>query len=591
MHRSVSQPPRERNHPCTSADGQSSSSPRSSSQASPWRPRSRRRAARRRGKTFYYIPKDTLNPYEVIADHGGKLALTELGDTQVVSSGTEDTAAAQQPAIQAAIQSHAAGIVIAGNDPQAVCPALQQAQAQGTKIVAFDSDVNCRQLFINQADTETIGRSQIQLLGQADALQGSVRDSVRGLDGHEPERVDQVHEARAEEADLQEHEAREDLLRQRQPGPVAAGDGEHAAGVPEPEGDRVADDGRDLLGRAVPLDLEVQEEGRAHGPRPAEPDEDVRPQRHGEGVRSSGTPRISGTSPATRSPRSPTARSRARSARRSRPASSARTRSSRARTESRRSSSDRRTRSPSRTSTSSSSRTGRGGAASRGAPSSPRDRDDNASRPVLSLEHAQKSFGAVHALEDGDIELLAGEVHGLVGENGAGKSTLVKILAGVHRPDAGRLVLDGEEAIFDNAKQSQAAGIAIIFQEPTLFPDLTVAENIFVGVQPLKRFRRIDGRRMRREAAAVFEQLGVAARPRPAGARAVDRRPAARRDREGADDERARDRDGRADGRADDARRSTGCSASSRRCARTATRCSSSRTGSKRSSRSVSASP
>jgi len=129
--------------------------------------------------------------------------------------------------------------------------------------------------------------------------------------------------------------------------------------------------------------------------------------------------------------------------------------------------------------------------------------------PLLALEHAQKSFGAVHALEDGDIELFGGEVHGLVGENGAGKSTLVKILAGVHRPDAGRLLLDGEEAIFDNAKQSQDAGIAIIFQEPTLFPDLSVAENIFVGAQPLKRFRRIDGRRMRRDAAAVFDQLGV----------------------------------------------------------------------------------
>src|SRR5256885_12213125 len=119
-----------------------------------------------KGKTYYFIPKDTLNPYEVIADRGGKLALTALGDTQVVSSGTEDTAAAQQPAIQAAIQAHAAGIVIAGNDPQAVCPALQQAQAQGTKVVAFDSDVNCRQLFINQADTETIGRSQVQLLAK-----------------------------------------------------------------------------------------------------------------------------------------------------------------------------------------------------------------------------------------------------------------------------------------------------------------------------------------------------------------------------------------------------------------------------------------
>src|SRR5690242_15913683 len=129
--------------------------------------------------------------------------------------------------------------------------------------------------------------------------------------------------------------------------------------------------------------------------------------------------------------------------------------------------------------------------------------------PLLELQHATKSFGAVHALEDGDIALHGGEVHGLVGENGAGKSTLVKILAGVHRPDAGRLVIDGDEAIFENAKQSQGAGIAIIFQEPTLFPDLTVAENIFVGTQPLKRFHRIDGRRMRREASAVFDQLGV----------------------------------------------------------------------------------
>jgi len=133
--------------------------------------------------------------------------------------------------------------------------------------------------------------------------------------------------------------------------------------------------------------------------------------------------------------------------------------------------------------------------------------------PVISLEHAQKSFGAVHALEDGHIDLFGGQVHGLVGENGAGKSTLVKILAGVYRPNSGQLLIDGEEAIFDNAKQSQEAGIAIIFQEPTLFPDLSVAENIFVGVQPLKRFRRIDGRRMRREAATLFEQLGVGLDP------------------------------------------------------------------------------
>jgi len=124
------------------------------------------------GKTFYFIPKDTLNPYEVIADRGGKLALTELGDKQVVQSGTEDTAAAQQPAVQAAIQARAAGIVIAGNDPDALCPALKQAQAAGTHVIAFDSDVNCRELFINQADTETIGRSQIALLAKMMGYKG-----------------------------------------------------------------------------------------------------------------------------------------------------------------------------------------------------------------------------------------------------------------------------------------------------------------------------------------------------------------------------------------------------------------------------------
>jgi rhamnose transport system ATP-binding protein len=133
----------------------------------------------------------------------------------------------------------------------------------------------------------------------------------------------------------------------------------------------------------------------------------------------------------------------------------------------------------------------------------------DARQPTLVAEHLEKSFGAVHALEDGHIELFTGEAHALVGENGAGKSTLVKILGGVHRPDAGRLLLDGEEAIFDGTKQSQDAGIAIIFQEPTLFPDLSVAENIFVGVQPLKRGRRIDARKMRRDALALFAQLGV----------------------------------------------------------------------------------
>jgi rhamnose transport system substrate-binding protein len=119
----------------------------------------------------YYIPKDTQNPYEVLADNGGKAALAALGGRVVVSSGTTDTAAAQIPSIQAAIQAHADAIVIAGNDPQALCPSLAQAAAAGIKIVAFDSDVNCGSnpphLFINQADTAQIGTSEVDLLAKA----------------------------------------------------------------------------------------------------------------------------------------------------------------------------------------------------------------------------------------------------------------------------------------------------------------------------------------------------------------------------------------------------------------------------------------
>jgi rhamnose transport system ATP-binding protein len=129
--------------------------------------------------------------------------------------------------------------------------------------------------------------------------------------------------------------------------------------------------------------------------------------------------------------------------------------------------------------------------------------------PVLVLEHAAKSFGAVHALVDGSIELYAGEAHALVGENGAGKSTLVKILAGVYQPDAGTLLVNSEEVTLHSPAMARAAGIAVIYQEPALFPDLTVAENTFIGRQPLTSGRRIDRRAMRAEAAAIFGTLGV----------------------------------------------------------------------------------
>jgi rhamnose transport system ATP-binding protein len=130
-------------------------------------------------------------------------------------------------------------------------------------------------------------------------------------------------------------------------------------------------------------------------------------------------------------------------------------------------------------------------------------------QPLLVVDHVTKSFGAVQALTDGYLELYAGEAHALLGETGAGKSTIVRMLAGVHRPDSGRLLVDGEEVVFTGSAQSQDAGIAIIFQEPTLFPDLSVLENIFVGNQPVRTGRRIDHGRMRREADALFAQLGV----------------------------------------------------------------------------------
>src|SRR3954451_152885 len=134
---------------------------------------------------------------------------------------------------------------------------------------------------------------------------------------------------------------------------------------------------------------------------------------------------------------------------------------------------------------------------------------DTGPAPVLALEDISKSFGAVRALRDVSLELFPGEVHALAGENGAGKSTLIKTLAGVHRPDAGQVLLDGEPVEFHGPGDARDAGVAVIYQEPTLFPDLSVAENIFVGRQPRRSFGRVDHRAVRRSAAELFERLGV----------------------------------------------------------------------------------
>ncbi|MDD9206625.1 ATP-binding cassette domain-containing protein, partial [Georgenia sp. 10Sc9-8] len=129
--------------------------------------------------------------------------------------------------------------------------------------------------------------------------------------------------------------------------------------------------------------------------------------------------------------------------------------------------------------------------------------------PVVALEGISKSFGAVHALSGAHLKLYAGEAHALVGENGAGKSTLIKVLAGVHQPDSGRVVVDGKPRALRTTADAMDVGIAVIYQEPTLFPDLTVAENIFVGRQPRGRGRSIDRGAMNRAAADLFDRLSV----------------------------------------------------------------------------------
>jgi rhamnose transport system ATP-binding protein len=130
-------------------------------------------------------------------------------------------------------------------------------------------------------------------------------------------------------------------------------------------------------------------------------------------------------------------------------------------------------------------------------------------RPVLALVGASKSYGAVHALRDGNIELRAGEVRALVGENGAGKSTLVKLLGGVIRLDDGRMLVEGEPVDFHSPTAARDAGIAVIYQEPTLFGDLSVAENVVMGRHPLGALRRIDRRAMDREVQGLLDRLGV----------------------------------------------------------------------------------
>jgi rhamnose transport system ATP-binding protein len=127
--------------------------------------------------------------------------------------------------------------------------------------------------------------------------------------------------------------------------------------------------------------------------------------------------------------------------------------------------------------------------------------------PVMEMQGVSKRYGEIQALDDVSLDLVPGEIHALLGENGAGKSTLIKVMTGVVRPDIGTILIKGEPVHIGSAFDAQTYAVAAIYQEPMVFPDLTVAENIFIGHRD--RGRIVNRRRMREEAEAVLGRLGV----------------------------------------------------------------------------------
>ncbi len=128
---------------------------------------------------------------------------------------------------------------------------------------------------------------------------------------------------------------------------------------------------------------------------------------------------------------------------------------------------------------------------------------------LLELRQLAKSFGGARALREVDFDLRAGEVHALLGENGAGKSTLIKIVTGAHQPDSGTMTLAGEVVSGLSPALARRLGIACIYQQPALFPDLTVAENIGLRLEPATAFRRVDWPQRRERAARLLERIGA----------------------------------------------------------------------------------
>jgi ribose transport system ATP-binding protein len=133
---------------------------------------------------------------------------------------------------------------------------------------------------------------------------------------------------------------------------------------------------------------------------------------------------------------------------------------------------------------------------------------------LLELTDISKAFGGVQALRNVDFTLNAGQIHGLAGENGAGKSTMMKIIAGVHSADSGTMRVEGKEVHFRSTRDALAASIGMVHQELSVAPELTVAENVFFGSQPVNGLGVVTWRRMAERAAEELKNLGLDINPR-----------------------------------------------------------------------------
>lgn len=129
---------------------------------------------------------------------------------------------------------------------------------------------------------------------------------------------------------------------------------------------------------------------------------------------------------------------------------------------------------------------------------------------LLEMRQIDKQFPGVHALDHVNFRVRAGEIHALMGENGAGKSTLMKVLTGLYRKDAGEIVLDGEQVSFNSPLDAQRVGISTIYQEINLIPYLSIAENIYLGREPMKR-TGIDWKQVNQGAEEILREMGVEA--------------------------------------------------------------------------------